>query len=105
MYEELKGNHQVVNWRKVMFNILAKHRAMYTLWMACHNSLEIKERLYQFGMLANIECCFCGATKTLQHLIFECNTTNQIWQFVLKWIGAPFPYQMEIGIGVDSYAM
>ncbi|XP_058772435.1 uncharacterized protein LOC131646416 [Vicia villosa] len=87
MYEDLKdSSQQDVAWRKMLFHNLARPRAVHILWRACHNSLATKERLCRFGMLANMDCCFCGAVESLQHLLFECNATKVIWHAVLKWL-------------------
>lgn len=69
-----------------MYGNLARPKAQLVLWLACHGRLATKDRLHRFGMIDNIQCCFCSQTKTLDHQRFECCTTRAIWMKVLSWL-------------------
>lgn len=86
MYKELKENNQDVNWKKMMFGNIARTRAIHNMWMACHNSLETKDRLVQFRLLADTVCYFGRSISSLQHFLFDCQTTKRIWEHVFQWL-------------------
>lgn len=82
----MMGHPDYVPWRKVLFDNEARPRALFTLWMACHNRLATKSRLMKFGMLTEEKCVFCCETETQNHLLFECAVMKDIWCGVLQWI-------------------
>lgn len=43
MYYNLKEPQQPVQWRKLMFNNVARPMTLFMLWMTCHNRLATKE--------------------------------------------------------------
>lgn len=69
-----------------MHGNLVRPRAVFQLWIACHRQLATKARLYNWGMINNITCCFCDAEENQHHLFFECAETRTIWKHVLDWI-------------------
>ena len=85
-YYGLLEPQPVVSWRKVFFNNEARPRALFILWLACHNRLATKERLYRFGIVNDARCAFCEEVETVQHLLFECGEMYAIWKKVLDWL-------------------
>lgn len=85
LFENL-GCTSTVVWYNIMNNNHVKLRAVFTMWMACHNSLATKERLKQFNMLHEDTCCFCTSQETLSHLMFEWPTMDINWSKVLSWM-------------------
>lgn len=59
MYMALIDEYQLVQWKKVLYNNVARPRVLVVMWLACHERLATKERLHIFGMLDNDKCCFC----------------------------------------------
>lgn len=85
-YHALLEPQPLVTWRSVFFNNEACPRALFILWLACHNKLAIKERLYKFGMVDNDRCVFCNEVESIQHLLFTCQDMYDIWKNILEWI-------------------
>lgn len=69
-------------------NNLARPRAIFGIWMACHDKLTLatKERFHRFGIVENDKCCFCEQQQTLQNLLFDCSNMRSIWLKVLEWL-------------------
>ncbi|XP_058732620.1 uncharacterized protein LOC131604176 [Vicia villosa] len=65
---------------------MARPRAIFVMWMACHNRLNTKDRLARFGNITDGECLFCGEIETCSHLFFACRETYSLWKLVLHWI-------------------
>lgn len=86
VYEHVRGVRPVVPWRKLFLGNIARPRAQFTLWVACHGRLATKDRLYRFGMIQDATCAFCSHVESLDHLMFDCLVTKQIWQHVLHWL-------------------
>lgn len=59
---------------------------MFLMWLACHNRLATKFCLAKFGVIIDRNCVFCNAEETMQHLVFECSHTKQVWEKVLGWL-------------------
>ncbi|XP_058770039.1 uncharacterized protein LOC131643749 [Vicia villosa] len=85
-YYNFLEQHQTVPWRKLFYDNAARPRALFTLWLACHDRLATKARLRKFGILTNEDSNFCENVETLQHLFFDCRVTKNIWRNVLKWM-------------------
>ncbi|XP_058750109.1 uncharacterized protein LOC131623109 [Vicia villosa] len=85
-YYAFLDQQQKVPWRKLFYGNVARPRALFTLRIACHDSLATKARLRKFGMLSNDACSFCEEVESLQHLFYECRGTRNIWQAILKWM-------------------
>lgn len=78
VYAGFNNTLHEVSWRKVFYNNSARHRALFILWMACHERLATKERLMRFEMVDDDNCCFCRDRETLNHLFFQCSEMNMI---------------------------
>ncbi|KAK2388094.1 hypothetical protein QL285_061811 [Trifolium repens] len=86
VYQSLKMDHPSVEWRVTMYQNIARPRAIFILWMACHGRLATKDRLKKFGVNLDVKCCFCNQEETLNHLFFSCNVMRYVWQKVLQWL-------------------
>ncbi|KAK2413113.1 hypothetical protein QL285_035856 [Trifolium repens] len=86
VYQSLKMDHPSVDWRVTMYQNIARPRAIFILWMACHGRLATKDRLRKFGVNLDVKCCFCNQEETLNHLFFSCNVMRYVWQKVLQWL-------------------
>lgn len=71
-----------VSWNKgkLLENNPTRPRALFTLWMACHYKLEMKERLKIIGMLNDDKYWLYGEQDTREHLFFKCGKIQEIWK-------------------------
>ncbi|XP_019415076.1 PREDICTED: uncharacterized protein LOC109326744 [Lupinus angustifolius] len=65
---------------------MARPRAQFTLWVACHNRLPTKDRLLKFGTVTDGKYAFCDLMETADHILFSCPKSADIWNFVLSWM-------------------
>lgn len=65
VYHNLKETQPIVQWRKLMFNNAFRPRALFILWLPCHNKFVTNDRLHRFGMLDNLHGCFCDQQETI----------------------------------------
>ncbi|XP_058771889.1 uncharacterized protein LOC131645230 [Vicia villosa] len=86
LYLDFLEKHPKVEWRGLMIKNYARPRAIFTMWLACHKRLATKTRLEKFGVQTDLKCVFCDCPETIQHLLFECRETKEIWEKVLSWL-------------------
>lgn len=85
-YEAAMADQTLVPWRVLMRRNLARPRARFFLWMACHEKIATKERLCRFNIVQDSVCSICNRDiEDQQHLFFVCNHTREIWKQVLSW--------------------
>ncbi|XP_058754334.1 uncharacterized protein LOC131627506 [Vicia villosa] len=104
-YQALHHNQNSVSWRALMNGNLARPRAIFQLWIACHSRLPTKSILVKWGMIDHNTCNFCNAEETQKHLLFECKVMNNAWRKVLQWINvdqAPLEWNQEMTWLVDN---
>ncbi|XP_058725547.1 uncharacterized protein LOC131596827 [Vicia villosa] len=89
VYKQLRSQDIQVPWFRIFCGNTARPRALITLWIACHGKLPTRSRLCRFGIVNYATCCFCLKDETIDHILFECKDTRQIWQKVLDWLGVP----------------
>lgn len=85
MYNELQDVSSRVPWRKLFFSNLARPRAKFVFWTACHGRLATKVRMMKFGLLSDTKCNFCDHLETIDHLLFECAEMKDVWIQILEW--------------------
>lgn len=78
MYSIIQGTTQKVEWRGLMFGNNARPRAVFILWLVCHERLSTKDRFFRFGMIDNKKCCLCSGEESIKHLFFDCSITKKI---------------------------
>ncbi|CAK8569926.1 unnamed protein product [Lathyrus sativus] len=86
VYDRISENVQEVSWRRILYQNMARPRALFTLWMAYHRKLATKDRLARFWMLNHYTYCFCNDKETIDHLFFQCRTMKTIWKNILEWM-------------------
>jgi hypothetical protein len=69
-----------------MYQNMARPRALFIFWMACHCRLATKDRLQKFGVVVVLKCCFCHNEESISHFFFRCTELGIIWQQVLRWL-------------------
>ncbi|XP_058753020.1 uncharacterized protein LOC131626205 [Vicia villosa] len=99
MYHGLYQHEPNVAWHSILRRNLARPRAVFFLWLACHQKLATKSRLKKIGIDLDPICCFCHEEETQEHLLFCCKPMFAIWQDILLWMGVtrtPMHWQVEI---------
>ncbi|KAK2423649.1 hypothetical protein QL285_034091 [Trifolium repens] len=82
----LRIDYPVVDWKVTVYGNIARPRAIFIFWLACHGRLATKDRLGKFGVTVIIQCCFCLREETLNHLFFGYHVLKAIWCKVLRWL-------------------
>lgn len=88
-----------VYWYKLLLGNMARPKALFIPWLACHERLATKNRLLKLGMNANNECIFYRQEETLSHVLFECVELKFIWNAILQWLNLvhnPANWQQEL---------
>ncbi|XP_057248100.1 uncharacterized protein LOC130590136 [Beta vulgaris subsp. vulgaris] len=86
-YWFLRGEQPKVEWRRITCNSKASPKAIFITWMMLHGRLNIKTRLYQWGVVKDKHCPICNtADETLEHLFFTCDYSKAIWSRCLQLI-------------------
>lgn len=70
MYISMKEEHLVVQWRKILYENVARPKVNHVLWMGCHERLDTKDMMNRFGLLDNATYCFCREEKLYNILCF-----------------------------------
>jgi hypothetical protein len=86
VYKSLRTTYPVVDWKVMIYGNIARPRAVFIFWLACHGRLPTKDRLRKFGVSVDVTCCFCTKEETLNHLFFGCHDFKLIWHKVLLWM-------------------
>ncbi|XP_058742127.1 uncharacterized protein LOC131614576 [Vicia villosa] len=99
MYKGLLQQEPNVDWHTLLVGNIARPRALFYLWLTCHQKLATKTRLKKFGVDIDTKCCFCQEEETLEHLLFCCGPMTVIWQEILLWLGVartPLQWHREL---------
>ncbi|CAK8578824.1 unnamed protein product [Lathyrus sativus] len=86
VYQYLKMDEHDVRWNHMLSNSIARPKALFTLWMACHRRLATKMWLKKFGITTDDRCKFCNKEETIDHLFFQCPPFQSCWQEILGWM-------------------
>ncbi|XP_019246508.1 PREDICTED: uncharacterized protein LOC109226167 [Nicotiana attenuata] len=99
-YNRIRGQYQNVTWRRLTCNNLGAPKWMFILNLAIQNRLLTRSRLHAWGITDEKSCPICNeAEESIEHLMFKCRTTGEIWSKILRWQGisrAPMEWQREI---------
>ena len=68
---------------------LTNIRLKTTILRSIHGDIYCGSRLKRFGMTETDVCQRCGLIEDIDHLIFSCNYTTQLWKLVSKLTGIP----------------
>ncbi|XP_021724873.1 uncharacterized protein LOC110692182 [Chenopodium quinoa] len=87
-YNWLQGNSQEVAWTGWMWNAFNVPKHSFIAWIAIHDRLRLKSRLYKSGICDNDKCLLCDVhPETIQHLFFECNYSKICLKNICSWLG------------------
>ncbi|CAK8569333.1 unnamed protein product [Lathyrus sativus] len=87
VYQYLKKDDPDVGWNHMLSNTIARPRALFTMWMACHCRLATRGRLKRLGLTTDDSCKFCDKEETIYHLLFDCPSFKTRWRQILVWLG------------------
>lgn len=87
MYKEMRGEKEMVAWKKLMYKNQAQSKLSFILWMTLLERIPTKDRLMRFRFISDATCCLCNHLETIEHLFFDRNTTKNIWKDILDWLG------------------
>ncbi|XP_056694961.1 uncharacterized protein [Spinacia oleracea] len=87
MYEAIYGNNTRVRWCHLVWNRLSIPKHIFTLWLAMHDRLKTKARLYKIGV-GNDKLCpiYNCAEETVIHLYFNCAYGKACLSIMLGWL-------------------
>ncbi|CAK8574479.1 unnamed protein product [Lathyrus sativus] len=87
VYQFLKKDEPDVGWKHMFSNSIARSRALFVMWMACHRRLVTRGRLKKLGLTTDESCNFCNKEETINHLLFDCPSFKNGWQQILACLG------------------
>ncbi|CAK8578945.1 unnamed protein product [Lathyrus sativus] len=83
----LNEDNEKVNWRNLIKFNQTRLRVVICLLLTCHGNLATKDRMKRFGMLQDNLCNSCKIEEeSINHLLFSCSKTKDIWSDMLKWV-------------------
>ncbi|XP_048611934.1 uncharacterized protein LOC125586157 [Brassica napus] len=53
----------------------------FFLWKIGSNALPSGENLPKIGMLQNTTCSHCGESESMDHILFHCQYTSEVWSY------------------------
>ncbi|CAK8574804.1 unnamed protein product [Lathyrus sativus] len=83
VYQLLKKDELDVEWKHMFSNSIARPRALFAMWIACHSRLATRRRLKKLGLTTDDSCKFCNKEETIDHLLFDCPPLKNCWQQIL----------------------
>ncbi|XP_075108874.1 uncharacterized protein LOC142180713 [Nicotiana tabacum] len=84
VYNKMRDKHPKVQWRKLICNNQGYPKWLFILYLALQDRLYTKMRLKKWNMGYDTTCALCDSEEEdIQHLLFKCSATSQIWQQIL----------------------
>ncbi|XP_050233424.1 uncharacterized protein LOC126681910 [Mercurialis annua] len=73
-----------VSWYALLWKPPVVPRHSFITWLAIHNGLKTRDKLFRWGSVPNPNCVLCnGAVETVKHLFFDCPFSCDVWKRVL----------------------
>ena len=68
-----------------------------------HRRIATNDILYKIGVIRHNMCTFCNVEiETLEHLFWECNTTQIFWKETTAWLLICFPQLSERSFSMSA---
>ena len=83
-----------------IINSLTNSKLKSILLRCLHGDVYSKERMLRFGMVSDNICVRCHQTETINHMLFDCSYTKQLWQEVAELTGI-HPTTINTILGFD----
>lgn len=91
---------QEISWAKLVWSHCNMPRHSFIFWLALHNKLLTRDKLFAWKAIDSETCVFCNkAREDVSHLFFSCVFSHEVWVRVLKAVNIqrrPFPWQREV---------
>ncbi|KAH0689390.1 hypothetical protein KY289_016748 [Solanum tuberosum] len=88
VYQQMRGNMERVEWRKLVWANLGAPKWLFILYIALNKRQLTKDRLAQWGLTKEVTCPLCQATdEDIDHLFFKCSNAEKVWRKLLGWQG------------------
>ncbi|XP_070019933.1 uncharacterized protein [Nicotiana sylvestris] len=88
VYNKMRDKHPKVQWRKLICNNQGCPKWLFILYLTLHDRLYTKMRLKKWNTGYDTTCALCDSEEEdIQHLLFKCPNTSQVWQKILDWQG------------------
>lgn len=85
MWEEIRIKFPNVSSAPLNWNKGNIPRCSFIAWLACKGRMRTKEKLFQWGVVADSTCALCGTcVETIDHLFFQCSYAWQVWSLILS---------------------
>ncbi|XP_057788810.1 uncharacterized protein LOC131005760 [Salvia miltiorrhiza] len=86
----LSASRQIEEW-SLIWKAPATYKAITTAWKVLKGRVPTCDNLRKRQVIIQDSeklCLFCkGADETIDHLFFECQETDEIWNHILRWVG------------------
>ncbi|XP_074283025.1 uncharacterized protein LOC141607571 [Silene latifolia] len=83
---------QKVGWARLIWNRECLPKHSFLCWLMFRNALNVKEKLFRYGVSENDKCCICfTGTKTVGHPFQQCSYTRLVIEGVFLHLHIPVP--------------
>lgn len=92
MYHHLRPQGTRVPWCRIIYNNQGSPKSKFISWLALNNRLYTRDRMIKWKLNCDPHCAFCSVhMESVQHLFFQCNYSQQIWQGLMSILGINNP--------------
>ncbi|XP_050222523.1 uncharacterized protein LOC126672611 [Mercurialis annua] len=83
-WNEFREHHGYVSWHKLIWGKDSIPRFNFILWLVMKRKLKTKDRLYNWGVVADNNCIFCSSdTETIDQCFYDCHFVKKVWDILL----------------------
>ncbi|XP_060972340.1 uncharacterized protein LOC133038266 [Cannabis sativa] len=87
-YKLLVQNPPKLQWTRQVWSRLNAPKHCFILWLAMHQRLKTRDRLFKMKIITDTTCIFCcDRSETAEHLFFACPNTLIYLQDIKSWLG------------------
>ncbi|XP_060960757.1 uncharacterized protein LOC133031295 [Cannabis sativa] len=87
-YKLLVQNPPKLQWTRQVWSRLNAPKHCFILWLAMHQRLKTRDRLFKMKIITDTTCIFCcDRIETAEHLFFACPSTLIYLQDIKNWLG------------------
>ena len=106
-WNAMRTQHPVVSWHTVVWHKDSLPRCSFILWLVYRNGINTRDKLVQWGSVADDTCVMCGdAVETRDHLFFACPAVQNVWKTVLTRLGTAYicnSWEQELEEAVNRF--
>lgn len=96
-YHWLMGNHTDKQWSKIVWSDWNVPKHSIISWLIMQEAINIKSKLYAYGVCADDRCMLCDAhSETIEHLFNTCAFSIMTQKWIEDWIGRSVPTINEL---------